>query len=66
MVYERLRRRPPLSPLTHTSDTLHGQPIKYRNGQVVERGQGNHVSVEFNILYRVRSLPPFHSPLPKD
>jgi linoleate 10R-lipoxygenase len=30
------------------------QPIKLRNGQVVERGEGNHVSVEFNLLYRVR------------
>ena len=30
------------------------QPIKDQNGIVVPRGQGNHVSVEFNVLYRVR------------
>ncbi|KDQ11181.1 hypothetical protein BOTBODRAFT_114735 [Botryobasidium botryosum FD-172 SS1] len=27
-------------------------PIKFRNGQTVERGKGNHCSVEFNVLYR--------------
>ncbi|KAF8627576.1 hypothetical protein AX15_004356 [Amanita polypyramis BW_CC] len=26
-------------------------PIRYRDGKTVARGQGNHVSVEFNILY---------------
>ena len=30
------------------------QPIKDKNGIEVTRGQGNHVSVEFNVLYRVR------------
>ncbi|KAF8628091.1 hypothetical protein AX15_004094 [Amanita polypyramis BW_CC] len=25
--------------------------IRYRNGQIVNRGEGNHVSVEFNVLY---------------
>ncbi|KAH7885086.1 heme peroxidase [Phlebopus sp. FC_14] len=27
-------------------------PIKYLDGEVVERGHGNHVSAEFNVLYR--------------
>ncbi|KAI5117531.1 hypothetical protein M0805_004764 [Coniferiporia weirii] len=27
-------------------------PIKTKAGDVIERGQGNHVSVEFNVLYR--------------
>ena len=35
------------------------QPIKDKNGIEVPRGQGNHVSVEFNVLYRVRIILPF-------
>jgi hypothetical protein len=31
------------------------QPIKLQNEKVVHRGEGNHVSVEFNLLYRVCS-----------
>ena len=34
------------------------QPIKDKNGIEVPRGQGNHVSVEFNVLYRVRIILP--------
>jgi len=33
------------------------QEIKTKDGVVLPRGQGNHVSVEFNMLYRVRSTP---------
>jgi hypothetical protein len=29
------------------------KPIKLANDKVVKRGEGNHVSVEFNLLYRV-------------
>jgi len=31
-------------------------PIKLDDGSVVTRGQGNHCSVEFNMLYRVRAI----------
>lgn len=38
------------------------QPIKTENGEFLGRGEGNHVSVEFNLLYRVRYfLPLIHS-----
>ena len=30
------------------------QPIKTEDGEFLGRGEGNHVSVEFNLLYRVR------------
>jgi hypothetical protein len=36
-------------------------PIKGKDGIEVERGLGNHVSVEFNVLYRVSiciAIPP--------
>ena len=29
------------------------QEMRLPNGAIVERGRGNHVSVEFNLLYRV-------------
>lgn len=29
-------------------------PITLKDGSVVHRGEGNHCSVEFNMLYRVR------------
>ncbi|CAE7063912.1 unnamed protein product [Rhizoctonia solani] len=32
-------------------------PFKDPNNRPVERGQGNHVSVEFNVLYRWHSVP---------
>jgi len=31
--------------------------IKLNDGSVVTRGQGNHCSVEFNMLYRVCTMP---------
>ena len=31
-------------------------PIKLNDGSVVTRGQGNHCSVEFNMLYRVCTI----------
>lgn len=36
-------------------DSCIPKPITTKTGDVVSRGQGNHVSVEFNLLYRVRS-----------
>ncbi|KAJ6544684.1 hypothetical protein DFH09DRAFT_1088549, partial [Mycena vulgaris] len=33
-------------------------PITTKDGLVVERGLGNHCSVEFNVLYRVSVAPP--------
>lgn len=30
------------------------QPIKNSDGSFLGRGEGNHCSVEFNLLYRVR------------
>ena len=35
----------------------HSQPIKTPLGVPVGRGEGNHCSVEFNLLYRVRVFP---------
>ena len=32
-------------------------PIQLKDGSVVTRGQGNHCSVEFNMLYRVCGIP---------
>ena len=32
------------------------QPIKMEDGQFLGRGEGNHCSVEFNLLYRVSTL----------
>lgn len=32
------------------------EEIKNKEGVIVGRGQGNHVSVEFNVLYRVSSI----------
>jgi linoleate 10R-lipoxygenase len=34
-------------------------PIKLEGGSVVTRGEGNHCSVEFNMLYRVCAIPSF-------
>ena len=34
-------------------------PVKLKDGSVVTRGEGNHCSVEFNVLYRVCAIPPF-------
>jgi hypothetical protein len=39
----------------HSSDSR-VQPIKMDNGEYLGRGEGNHVSVEFNLLYRVRGF----------
>jgi len=30
------------------------EPIKLKDGNIVDRGRGNHISVEFNMMYRVR------------
>ena len=31
--------------------------MRLPDGSELERGRGNHVSVEFNLLYRVRTYP---------
>lgn len=38
----------------NTDDLSLLQPIKTEDGDFLGRGEGNHVSVEFNLLYRVR------------
>ena len=43
------------SPISNSYRDSCEQVIKGKD-LTVERGQGNHVSVEFNVLYRVRLL----------
>ena len=39
------------------------QPIKTPSGERLGRGEGNHCSIEFNLLYRVSPISPCKCPL---